>query len=85
MSLHDRIKDLVDKVGDLEDENEKIKTKLIDLTFKENYSKETELMEFVRELYESLNDVDKSLTKDSIVNNLKTYIEKFARDNKLML
>ncbi|MFW6312010.1 MAG: hypothetical protein ACOC1K_07225 [Nanoarchaeota archaeon] len=79
--------DLLEKVEKLEKENEDLKSRVIDLTFDQNYSKEKELVEFVRELYSSLKDKKSfvKLSKNDIVNNLRDYIENFAKDNKLQL
>lgn len=74
-----------DYICKLENEVEDLRSKLLDLSFQINYSKEIELLEFLRELYQSLKVVDDKLTKEDIVKNLKEYIEKFAEYNKLML
>jgi phosphoenolpyruvate carboxylase len=74
--------ELIDK---LQEENEDLKSKLIDLQFELNYNKQTELIEFLREIYSSLKDVDENLTKEEMIKNLKHYIQVFARDNKIML
>lgn len=73
------------KIEELEEKNDILESRLIDLTFTLNYNKETELMEFLRELYSSLNDVDDKLSKEDLLKNLKLYIENFVKDNKLML
>ena len=69
---------LHDKIDELSDE-------IIEMTFQIANSKETELREFLRELYQSLQDVDDKLTKEQIVENLKNYIREFAKDNKINL
>lgn len=75
------------RIQELEDELEDIKSKLLDLSFQVNYSKERELLEFVRDLYTSLKDseANKDLSSEDLIKNLKTYIEEFARNNRLML
>ena len=74
-----------EKIEELEKKIDELEYKLIDLTFTLNYNKETELLEFVRELLLSLQDVDEKLSKEEIVENLKNYIIKFGEDNKLLL
>jgi hypothetical protein len=71
---------------DLEQENDELREKLIDLQFELNYNKQTELIEFLRELYSSL-DVErlKEYSKEEIINNLKEYIEEFIKDNRIKL
>lgn len=74
-----------DKISELEDKLDKVTSKFIDLTFEMNYNKETELLEFVRELFLSLQNVDEKLSKEEIIENLKKYIQTFAKDNNLQL
>lgn len=74
----------------LREENEDLKTKLIDLTFEMNYNKQTELIEFVREIYESINvemnlNSKSKFTKSQVLYSLKKHIEEFARNNKIAL
>lgn len=71
-------------------ENEDLKSKLVDLTFEMNYNKQTELIEFLRELYKSIKDEinlnsKSKLTKGQILFSLKKYIEEFAKNNKIQL
>ena len=83
-SEYDKLKDEIDN---LKEENEKLKNELLELSFTINYSKETELLEFVRELKESvineLNDKDSKLTKEDMLVNLKKHIDSFAEYTKL--
>lgn len=76
-----------DLIKELKDENEELKSRLIDLTFELNYNKQDELIEFIREIYSSvkieLNDT--TLSKREILFSLKKYIEEFAKDNKINL
>jgi predicted RNase H-like nuclease (RuvC/YqgF family) len=78
----------MDELEKLKEENEELKTKLIDLTFEMNYNKQTELLEFLRELYidvkKELKERNK-LTKHDILFSLKKNIEEFAKNNKLNL
>jgi len=69
---------------DIEQENEELKEQLIDLQFELNYNKQDKLLEFLRELYDSL-DVDrlKEYSKEEIIRNLKDYIDEFVRNNKI--
>ena len=78
MSDQERIEELEQKIDQLESE-------LIDLTFTLNYNKQDELLEFVRDLFISLQNVDEKLSKEEIVENLKKYIQNFAKDNHLQL
>jgi hypothetical protein len=78
----------VDELEKLKEENEELKSKLIDLTFEMNYNKQTELLEFMRELYESVKTELKEknkLTKHDILFSLKKSIEEFAKNNKINL
>jgi len=74
----------------LEKEIDVLKDKLLDVTMEVNYSKQNELMEFLRELYcnvkEELNPKTKSnTTKDEMLFSLKKFIEEFAKNNKIRL
>jgi len=69
----------------LEKQIDDLTTRIIDLTFEMNYNKETELLEFVRELFVSLQNVGEKLSKEEIIENLKKYIQVFAKDNNLQL
>jgi hypothetical protein len=82
------INPLPSKVEKLEAENEDLKSKLIDLTFEMNYNKQTELIEFLREIYESTSIELKTksmLTKKEVLFSLKKSIEEFAKTNKIKL
>ena len=46
--------ELLEKIKKLEDENEELKSKIIDLTFDLKHNKQSELIEFLREIYSSL-------------------------------
>jgi hypothetical protein len=74
----------------LKEENESLKTRLIDLTFEMNYNKQNELLELVRTLYGEIlleiNDKESKLTKKKqILNNVKKYLEEFAKNNKIRI
>lgn len=75
----------VEKIEKLEKQIDDLTSRLIDITFEQNYNKETELLEFVRELFVSLQNVDEKLSREEIVKNLKEYIENFVKDNNLQL
>ncbi len=79
-------KEIIEK---LEAENEDLKSKLIDLTFELNYNKQTELIEFLREIYESIVQLmgthNNKLTKKDVLISLKKYIEEFSKNNKIQL
>ena len=74
-----------EKIEKLEKQIDDLTTRIIDLTFEMNYNKEIELLEFVRELFVSLQNVDEKLSKEEIIENLKNYIRTFAKDNNLQL
>jgi len=78
MTEQERIAELEDKIAELEG-------KVIDLTFESNYNKQDELLEFVQDLYLSLQNVDEKLEKQEIIENLKKYVQNFARDNNIQL
>jgi len=67
-------------------ENEDLKTRLTDLLFEMNYNKQTELIEFLREIYDSvimeMEEIDIS-SRDEILFSLKKNIEEFAKNNKI--
>jgi uncharacterized protein Veg len=69
----------------LKEENEKLRGSLIDLTFEMNYNKQTEMLEFLRELYASVKTADNKLTKKEILVNLKESLEEFAKNNRISL
>jgi hypothetical protein len=82
--------DLNKRIEILETENENLKTKLIDLTFELNYNKQTELIEFLRKIYDSIKEEMKlkdnsKLTKKEVLFSLKKYIEEFGKNNKIQL
>ena len=79
--------ELLEKINKLEDENEELRSKIIDLTFDIKRNKQTELIEFIREIYSSVKiELNSSeLTKKEVLFSLKKYIEEFARDNKIRL
>ena len=79
--------ELLNRIQELEDENEELKSKIIDLTFERKYNKQSELIEFLREIYSSLNLELKGskLTKKEVLFSLKKYIEEFVKDNKIRL
>lgn len=74
-----------ERIAELEEKLVEVEGKLIDLQFEMNYNKQDELLEFVRDLYLSLQTVDDKLGKEEMIENLKKYIENFARDNKIEL
>jgi len=80
----------MDDIEKLKAENEDLKTKLIDLTFEMNYNKQTELIEFLREIYNSIIiettlKTHSKLTKKEVLLSLKKNIEEFAKNNKISL
>lgn len=75
----------VDHIKELELKLDEVTTKLIDLRFEMGYNKQNELIEFVRDLFNSVQNVDEKLTKEEIIENLKNYIREFAKNNKLQL
>lgn len=87
--------ELIQIIYQKEDEIDKLAAKAIDLAFELNYNKQTELIEFLRELYDSckkeLNPVKDRFHKPEeksskeILTNLVKYIEEFAKNNKILL
>jgi hypothetical protein len=76
----------MDELEKLKLENEDLKDKLIDLSFEMNYNKQTELIEFLRDLYKSINlERLKDVSKEEILENLKTNIQEFCKNNKIYL
>ncbi len=73
---------LEEKIELLTDENLQLKDKI-------RFSKENELLEFIKTFYDSVIDeidhVKSKLTKDDILKNMKLFIEDFARIYKLNL
>ena len=69
-------------------ENEDLKTRLTDLLFEMNYNKQTELIEFLREIYDSvimeMEEIDIS-SRDEILFSLKKNIEEFVKNNNISL
>jgi len=69
-------------------ENEDLKTRLTDLLFEMNYNKQTELIEFLREIYvstkvEMIEEDPHKSTREEILFSLKKNIEEFAKNNKI--
>lgn len=80
----------MDELEKLKQENEDLKDKLIDLTFEKKFNKEKELIDFIREIYSSVNEEmslssKSKLTKSQVLYSLKKYIEEFAKDNNIRL
>ena len=75
-----------ERIAELEKENDQLKDKLIDLAFELNYNKQTELIEFLRNVYASTFDKDtKKISKPELILNLRNSIEEFAKINKIQL
>ena len=75
-----------EKILKLETENENLKERLTDLLFELNYNKQTELIEFLRNLYESTFDKNiKKIPKNKMILNLRNSIEEFAKTNKIKI
>jgi len=91
--FHMKKKSKIPKMNEIEklkEENEDLKSKLIDITFEMNYNKQTELIEFLREIYDSIIEEMaigryNKLTRKEILFSLKKNIEEFARNNNLNL
>jgi uncharacterized protein (DUF39 family) len=82
--------ELLQIIERLKEENEELKSKLIDLTFEMNYSKEVELIEFLRSIYSSIQEemnfkTRSKLSKSQMLYSLKKNIEEFAKNNKISL
>lgn len=84
-----------ERIDNLEEELESAMSRLIDLEFELKNNKEKILLEFIRELYSSLQRADhqdedadlwfEKITKEEIIENLRKYIWKFADNNKITL
>lgn len=82
----EKLSKLKNENAKLKEENESINSRLIDLLFEVNYSKQTELIEYIRNLYESLDSKDmKKLQKKELLMNLKDSLQEFARINRISL
>jgi len=77
------------KTNELENENDRLKDSLLDATTKLNHSKENELLEFIRTLYREINEeIDEKenpIGREDLLNNIKSYLQQFAKDNKISL
>lgn len=73
---------LEDKIESLTDENLQLKDKI-------RFSKEDELLEFIKTFYDSVIDeidyVESKLTKKEMLNSMKNNIEEFSRIYKISL
>ena len=73
---------LEDKIESLTDENLQLKDKI-------RFSKEDELLEFIKTLYDSVIDeidyVESKLTKKEMLDSMKNNIEEFSRIYKISL
>ena len=83
-----------ERIAELETQVDDLTSRIIDLTFELNYNKQDALLEFIRELYGSLINANadpdaeiwyEKLSKEEIIENLKKYIQKFAKDNNIQL
>ena len=79
---------LVEENNKLKSANEDLKTRLTDLLFEMNYNKQTELIEFLREIYvstkvEMIEEDPHKSTREEILFSLKKNIEEFAKNNKI--
>ena len=84
--VDDNLSKLKNENAKLKEENETLNSRQIDLLFELNYSKQTELIEYIRNLYESLESKDiKKLQKKELLMNLKDSLEEFARINRISL
>lgn len=80
------LSDLTKEIKKLKLENENLNSKIIDLLFEANYNKQIELIEFLRNIYESLEMKEiKRISKKELLMNLKHSIEEFAKNNKINL
>jgi len=78
----------MEDIEKLKEENEDLKTKLTDLIFEMNYNKQTELIEFLREIYESVKEElnnDSNFSKIEVLFSLKKSIEEFAKNSRIQI
>jgi predicted transcriptional regulator len=80
---------LVEENNKLKSANEDLKTRLTDLLFEMNYNKQTELIEFLREIYYSIKEEMKDglfkSNREEILFSLKKNIEEFVKNNNILL
>jgi len=84
----DNLNSYIEEIEKLKKENEDLKSKVIDVLFEMNYNKQTELIEFIREIYISIDSEltnNSKLSKKDILINLKKYIKEFMKNNNLKL
>jgi sugar-specific transcriptional regulator TrmB len=78
-----------EKIKKLENEIDKLKDSLFEVTSELNYSLYRELAELVRDIYKSINAELKTkkseLTKKEMLNNLKDYLDDFGKNYKFRL
>jgi hypothetical protein len=78
----------LEKIASLEKENDKLKDMLLDATMELNFSKEKELLLMVRnlkvEIYKEIKE-NNSTTKEEHLNNIKIYINNFAKEHNIMV
>ena len=80
---------LVEENNKLKSANEDLKTRLTELLFEMNYNKQTELIEFLREIYYSIKEEMKDglfkSNREEILFSLKKNIEEFVKNNNILL
>ncbi len=93
--LSKAVEELVTIIETKDKEIENLNNKIIDLSFELNYNKQTELIEFLRELYDSCQQelkpaedrfsIKEEKSAKEILTNLINYIKQFCKDNKIKL
>jgi hypothetical protein len=77
------------RILELEKENDKLKDNLLDATTQLNYSKENELLDFIKTLYreicEEINEKESPISREKLLKNIKIYLKEFAKNNKINL
>jgi uncharacterized protein (UPF0332 family) len=83
---HSGVIKLFDLIEEQQDQINSLYGELSEIKINESYSKKNDLIAFLIELHDSCN-VERltEYSKEEILNNLKEYIENFAKDNKINL
>jgi len=77
------------KIVELKKENDKLSDELLIVKSALKFSKENVLLDFIRTLYreinEEINEKESPIGREKLLRNIKSYLQKFAKDNKLSL
>lgn len=77
------------KILELKKENDKLSDELLIVKTTLKFSKENVLLDFIRTLYreinEEINEKENPIGREKLLRNIKSYLQKFAKDNKISL